>query len=177
MRGFRSARCRGHDRWNVDDANLSIAPPGVVKPCVAAYYPWIWVQGADDRARPKVAGDRVVVVTQTALSAVAQAAQPAARRRKLARLFMHGTPGEDTGPTNTEAGAMVGRVPSRGTLSRIQAQYELSGLARGEHGWASFFTRRADGPSAIRQDGQPAPHYRERIRDTRPTTGRTELSA
>jgi len=42
---------------------------------------------------------------------------------------MHGTPGEDTAPTNTEAGAIVGRVPSRGTLSRIQAPYEISGLA------------------------------------------------
>jgi len=41
---------------------------------------------------------------------------------------MHGTPGEDTGPTNTEAGAIVGRVPSRGILSRIQAEYEISGL-------------------------------------------------
>jgi len=33
--------------------------------------------------------------------------------------FMRGTPGEDTGPTNTEAVAMGGRVPSRGVLSRI----------------------------------------------------------
>jgi len=41
---------------------------------------------------------------------------------------MQGTPGEGTGPTNKEAGAIVGRVPSRGSLSRIQAQYELSGL-------------------------------------------------
>jgi len=41
-----------------------------------------------------------------------------------AACFMHGTPGDDTGPTNTEAGAIVGRVPSRGTRSRIQAQDE-----------------------------------------------------
>jgi len=73
---------------------------------------------------------------------VAQAAQPAvsptARRVKNQALpcspgawrayFMHGTPGEDTGPTNTEAVEIVGRVPSRGALSRIQAQYEISGL-------------------------------------------------
>ncbi|MBM3823939.1 MAG: hypothetical protein FJ404_13825 [Verrucomicrobia bacterium] len=31
------------------------------------------------------------------------------------------------GSANTEAGAMVGRVPSRGTRSRIQAQDERSG--------------------------------------------------
>jgi len=41
---------------------------------------------------------------------------------------MLGTPGEHTGPTIIEAGAIVGRVPSRGVLSRVQAQYEISGL-------------------------------------------------
>ena len=38
--------------------------------------------------------------------------------------------------------------------------------ARGKHGKAFFFTRRADGPSAIRQAGQPAPHERT-LRDAR----------
>jgi len=65
---------------------------------------------------------------------------------------MHGTPGEDTGPTITEAGAIVGRVPSRGTLSRIQAQYELSGLARLFHkrwGWRKVMVDWSPGGLAI----------------------------
>ena len=79
---------------------------------------------------PEVVGDRVVVVTQTALSAVAQAAQPAG---------------------------------------------DEGNQAREEHGWALFFTRRADGQSAIRQAGQPAPHDRP-LRDARCGRGRKSFS-
>jgi len=68
-----------------------------------------------------------------------------------AAYFMHGTPGEDTGPTNTEAGAIVGRVPSRGVMSRIQAQDELSGLARIFHGAIDF--RNLEGKIFLRRGG------------------------
>jgi len=48
--------------------------------------------------------------------------------------------------TNTEAVAMVGRVPSRGKLSRIQAQHEISGLSRA-----------ADGVNRVPHAGRPDP--------------------
>jgi len=49
---------------------------------------------------------------------------------------------------------MVGRVPSRGALSRIQAQYEISGLVHPP--WTQLFptTLRSDFPQPAR-NGQP----------------------
>jgi len=49
----------------VRDEGWDLAPPSIRQP-----------------VHPEVVGDRVVLVTQTALSAVSQAAQPAGRRRE-----------------------------------------------------------------------------------------------